>query len=459
MRRSTLFVVAFMLMTIAACETVPSDLRPIKNVPGIEVGKGDDAYTTTKYKGALLPEDADSRGDMVDVLKMIGDQNGAIDDQLFVEHLKTKVFNCSMRFMYVHDKRGEEPDFWSDAHEWVGGQMMFDVVAYDDGTMAVPVSPSCAFAGEEYDHIHELGYKGWSYKEVWRYDAESDMLYTSEDDTYAAKVLYFDGDKAVLEGYVYPMWLYHDPDSTMGYKRSTPMELYYFTFEDDRDGRMKGYELSYEEYAAIVEEYRNTEMSFEGKYMPDHAGAREKMRECIALMAQQQPEDIDDAEFVNMLLSKSLVCEDRFTTDDNVGDWFWGVGTYTELFDYMSCLGDMIATNDGGYICRTAVVKENDKYAALEAAGCKGWYEIGTWSYDASTNTLAMVRGDKSYEAVVHYFDTATGDVVLRGAAGFVLDLDYDISLLRCKFVLTDVASYIDGYLNKDKFAELWNSL
>lgn len=457
MRRSILFLAALALMTLVACETVPSDLRPIKKVPGIEVGRGDDAYTTTKYKGATLPEDPNSRGDMVDVLKMVGDQNGAIDDQLFVELLQTKVFECNLRFMYIRCKNGEEPAFWSDASDWCGGQMIFDLVLYNDGTLAVPVSPSCAFHGEAHEYIHSLGHKGWSKREKWRYDAENDMLYTSEDDSYAAKVLYFDGECAVLEGYVYPMWLYLDKENVCNYRRETPMELYYFNFKDDREGCMEGYSLSYEEYAAIINEYRNTVMSFEGKYMPD--GVMDKMRECIALMEQQQPEDIDDAKFVDMLLSQSLTCADRFMTNDDLDAWNWGTQAYTEMFDVVSCLGDMIATDDGGYVCRTAVVKANDNYDALVAAGCMGWYDTGVWSYDAESNTLKMERGDKSYESVVHYFDATTGDVVLRGVAGFVLDFGYDTEMLRCKFTPTDVSSYIDGYLSYADFTRLWNSL
>lgn len=458
MRRSILFAAVLALMTLAACETVPNDLRPIKKVPGIEVGRGDDAYTTTKYKGAILPEDPEFRGDMVDVLKLVGDKKSAIDDQRFVELLQTKVFNCNLRFMYLHDKDGEEPDFWSDARDWCGAQMMFDLVLYDDGTLAVPVMPGCAFHGEEHNYIHSLGHEGWSYRETWRYDAENDMLYTSEDDSYAAKVLYFDGECAVLEGYVYPMWLYLDRDGSCDYSRETPMELYYFTFEEDREGRMEGYSLSYEEYKAILEEYRNTEMSFEGKYMPDHEGAMGKMRECIALMEAQQPEDIDDAKFVEMLSSKSLAAVDRFISQEDLDMWTWAFRAHTEHFDIMSCLGDMMVTEVGGYVCRTAVSEYNDNYDKLVAASCKGWYERGTWSYDAETNTLKMERGDRSYEAVVHYFDAATGDVVLRGTAGFVLDLDSDKEILRCKFSSTFAGDYLDGYLSFDEFVALWNS-
>lgn len=459
MRRSILFIVALTCMLIAACESVPSDLRPIEKVPGVEIGRGDDAYTSTKYKGALLPEDPEFRGDMVDVLKLVGGQKKAIDDELFVELLQTKMFDCNLRFMYLHDKDGEEPDFWSDARDWIGGQMMFDLALYDDGTLAVPVIPGCAFLGEEHEYIHSLGHKGWLYREMWRYDAENDMLYTSEDDSYAAKVLYFDGECAVLEGYVYPMWLYLDEDGNCNYRRETPMELYYFTFDDDREGSMEGYSLSYEEYMAIIDEYRNTVMSFEGKYMPDHEGAREKMRECIAFMATQQPEDINDEEFVEMLTSKSLAAVDRFLANDDLDTWTWSFRTRTENFDIMSSLSDMMATADGNFTCRTAVDKNNDNYDSLATAGCKGWYEQGTWSYEASTNTLAMARGDKSYEAVVHYFDAATGNVVLRGAAGFVLNLDADKEILRCQFSSLIAEDYLNGYLNFNDFVALWNSL
>lgn len=250
MRRSmiSIFVACFAL---AACESTPDELRPIEFIPGVEIGNGSDAYNSTTYKGALLPEYPESRAKMIDVLTLIGKQEGDIDDNLFIDKLNTSVFNCNHRFMLVKDLNGEEADFWSDSSDWVGGQMQFDALLNDDGTLNTRSSPGSADPSFEH-YLNEQGIKGYYHTEMWRYDSNTNTLYTSADDEYAAELLYFDGKQAILLGHVYPMWLYYSKN--MGYKRTCPMELYLYTFDEGREGYLNGY-ISYDEYIAILEEY------------------------------------------------------------------------------------------------------------------------------------------------------------------------------------------------------------
>ena len=214
MRKLFLILVGFALV---ACSAPFGELSDIADIPGVEPGKGKNNYNEdTTYKGALLPyEDyqAESRATMVALLKLIDSQEGDIDDAGFLQKLDEYIFSCQQRFMYIHDPEPYDDgptDYWSDASDWVGGTMRYSLAMYDDATFAVRYHPSCAFIAEE-AYIHELGYDGWSSRGVWHYDSESDMLYTSEDMKYAAKLLYFDGECAVLEGFVYPMWLYIHP--------------------------------------------------------------------------------------------------------------------------------------------------------------------------------------------------------------------------------------------------------
>lgn len=460
MRRFLLVMVLGLVVT--ACSTPYGEFVDISKVPGVKPGGGDNNYNEqTTYKGALLPEYGIYGADgMLETLKLIERQTEEIDDAHFVELLEAKIFNCERRFMYIKDLDGEEPDQWSDATDWCGGQMLYDLAMYDDGTFAQCYHPSCAFVGEEYSYVHDLGHEGWSYRGVWHYDAENDMLYTSEDEAYAAKVLYFDGECAVLEGYVYPMWLYEDRDGQNLYSRETPMELYYFTFMDGKENYLDGYELTYEEFMAIIDEYHKKYMMFEGKEFPQGwAGAIQKMRECVSLLQLQQPDDIDDQAFVDMLSVKELSCEDRFLAYDELDYWVYGMYRDTEEFGEMSVGGDMIASQNGEYYAKISVWKDNEQYESLVAAGCYGWYNKGLWSYDPDSNTLTMTQGDRSYEAVLLYFDKESGEVVLRGDVGFVLDSDYDDALFRCKFHDKAPFGYLEGYLSYDEFVQLWSSL
>lgn len=458
--RRVLFVLLFGI-GLAACSTPYGEFGDISKIPGVEPGDGNNNYNEmTTYKGALLPDNGfyGAQG-MVEVLKLIEQQDGEIDDVRFVEQLEAKIFDCERRFIYLIDRDGEEPDWWSDASDWCGAQMFYSLALYDDGTFVQKMHPSCACVGEEYDYIYKLGHKGWSKRGVWRYDSESDMLYTSEDERYVAKLLYFDEKCAVLEGHIYPMWMYEDRTGSYNYRRESPMELYYFTFNDGKEDYLDGFELTYEEYSAIIEEYRETYLKFEGKLLPDQGTACEKMRECIELLSLQEAEDIDDAKFVEMLTTMTLGGEDRFSTSSDLAAWVSGSSASVDNVGIVSSLGDMMAEASGSCDIRSIVHEKNEKYDALMAAGCYGWYESGVWSYDAASNTLTIERGGKSYEAVVCYFDAESYEVVLRGKVGFILDFGSEHDILRCQFAYPACLNYLGGYLSYEEFVELWESL
>ena len=246
----------YVVLSVAAisCSEIPEDLLQIQGIPGVDIGKGDgeDAYNKTTYLGARLPKFESSRASMIEVLTMIGQQEGEIDDELFVEKLTSTVFSCQSRFMYIHDKDGEEPDHWSDAHDWVGGQMFYSSCINEDGSLTVRQSIGCADP-EFAVYMEGLGYRGYHITEYWNYDASNDLLYTSHDNTFVAKVLYFDGESAILQGYVYPMWLYNADI----YSRSTPMELYHFEFVggNARERFLEGYELTCEEFVELHDQF------------------------------------------------------------------------------------------------------------------------------------------------------------------------------------------------------------
>lgn len=459
MRKLFLILVGFALV---ACSTPFGELSDIADIPGVEPGKGKNNYNEyTTYKGAVLPyEDfqADSRANMIALLKLINEQEGEIDDAGFLQKLDEYIFSCQQRFMYIHDPEpyDDEPtDYWSDAGDWCGGTMHHSLAMYGDYSFVIRYHPPCAFISEE-AYIRELGYEGWSERGVWHYDAENDMLYTSEDMKYAAKVLYFDGECAILEGFVYPMWLYNGSD----YRRSTPMELYRFEFVEGKDEYLNGYEISYEEYMALVDEYHEKFEMFEGKDMPyNGAAAQEKMRECIALLDKQQAEDIDDEAFVEMLTTMRLNVEDRFGTSSDLDYWGWGIYTLYENFKEVSFNGDMFAYEDGSYVTKRSIYKRNDYYEAAVAANCLGWHCRGVWSYDAENNRLTMTRDDMVYDVVILYYDIASRELVLRGKSDSVLDVGYEDEIYRCKFYDDVSANYLDGYVSYEEFVEFWNGL
>lgn len=253
MRQSVFFLFAFVAIALVSCDSLPDDLDAIKDVEGVDIGKGDDVYASTTYRGGLLPEYESSRADMLSVLSVVKNQDGEIDDDLFEEKLTTSLFAVSARFILIHDLEGNEPDLWTSALDWVGGQMFYRFKFNDDSTF------NCRYNAphdllELVAYLDSLGIKGNYSTDPWRYDSDTDTLYTTDNELFAAKVLYFDGERAVLEGYVYPMIMYYDPNNVCNYRRSSPMELYLFEFRDGRDTYLDSY-VPTEEYRAIREQF------------------------------------------------------------------------------------------------------------------------------------------------------------------------------------------------------------
>ena len=448
--KKLLFILAITLVAVS-CFSPYGELEDISDIPGVEPGKGDNNYNEyTTYKGALLPDpEFGDRDRMVELLKLIGKQKSEIDDTAFVSLLNERIFKCTDRYMYIHDPE-EASDYWSDARYWDGGTMYYGLVMYDNGEFAVRYHPSC---GEGLSGWHsETGYEGWHEIGVWEYDYETNTLYTSEDKSYAAKVLYFDGEFAVLEGFVYPMWLYNPAD--YDYKRNTPMELYGFKFLEGRDDYLKGFELTGEEYVALREQWYQDNMYYEGKLLPS-----ESARECFKLMEAQQPEEINDGLVVKALTNRRLECKVRYVTMDDADSWGSSIVEYDELVGKVVGFSDMVANEDGTYLTKVKIHPWNDKYKQANEDKCYGWYSSGEWSYDADTNTLTTIINGKEYKAVVEYFDVARSRLILRGKCGFLYDAGYDDEILDCKYYEEGIKNYLDGYLPYDEFIEYWKTI
>lgn len=447
--KKLLTIIAIALGAVS-CYAPFGELESIADVPGVEPGKGNryDKYTT--YKGALLPDPKfGDRDRMVELLELIGKQKGDIDDNAFVALLTEKIFECTDRYMYIHDPE-EASDYWSDAREWVGGTMYYGLVMYDNGEFALRHYPSCAEGLSEWHY--ESGYEGWHEKGVWEYDSETNTLYTSEDKSYAAKVLYFDGEFAVLEGYVYPMRLYNPAESD--YKRTTPMELYGFKFSEGKDDFFKGFELTREEYVALREQWYLDNMYYEGKELP-YDGALE----CFKLLEAQQPEEIGDNYVIKIITDRRLYCKARYVTTDDYDRWAYQICEFDEVVGEVTTFSDMVGNVDGTYLTRVTINPCNDNYKQAQADKYYGWYRDGQWSYDADSNTLTMTIEGNEYKATVLYLDIAKSRIILRGKTGFLYDGGYDDEILDCTYYEDGIDNYLDGYVTYDELTEYWQGL
>ena len=448
--KKLLFILAITLGAVS-CFSPYGEFENIADVPGVEPGKGDNNYNEyTTYKGALLPDPKFcDRDRMVELLTLIGKQKGDIDDNAFVALLTEKIFECTDRYMYIHDPE-EASDYWSDAREWVGGTMYYGLVMYDNGEFALRHYPSCAEGLSEWHY--ESGYEGWHEKGVWEYDSETNTLYTREDKSYAAKVLYFDGEFAVLEGYVYPMRLYNPAD--YDYDRSTPMELYGFKFSEGKDDFFKGFELTWEEYVALREQWYLDNMYYEGKELPSDGAL-----ECFKLLEAQQPEEINDNLIIKVLTTRRLECKVRYVTIDDADCWASTIVENDEIAGRVVAFSDMVGSDDGTYLTKIKIHPWNDNYKQAQEDSCYGWYSSGEWSYDADTNTLTTIINGTEYKTVVAYFDVNTSRLILRGKCGFLYDAGYDDEILDCKYYEDGINNYLDGYMPYDEFVEYWQTL
>ena len=445
--KKLLFTFAIALGAVS-CFGPHGELEGIAHVPGVEPGKGNNYNSYTTYKGALLPNpEFGGREDMVHLLELIGKQKGDIDDNAFETLLTEKIFECTDRFMYIHDPDEVPSDYWSYAGEWVGGMMYFDLSMYENGEFFV--RERFPLTGEAW--LNESGYMGYHRIGKWEYDAETDTLYTSEDKSYAAKVLYFDGEFAVLEGFVYPMWLYNPNEHQ--YKRNTPMELYGFKFSDGKENYLDGYEITPEDLGPLKEKWYEENMYFEGKLLPNDSTSA---RECFNLVSTANPEEVEDSRMISILTKRRLECKARYVTRDDLDHWIHTIVEYHDVVDRVSACSDMLGNADGSYLTKIKIHPFNEKYEETTKANRYGWYREGEWSYDADSNTLTTIIDNTEYKARVVYIDIAKSLVILRGNVGFLFDAGNDDEILDCRFDEDGMDDYLNGYTTYDEFVEYW---
>jgi hypothetical protein len=243
---------------MGACNTLPGDLRYIKDIPGIEIENGEDAYNKTTYLDAKLPEAEFGRNEMIELLTLVAKQKGKhIDDELFVDKLHANLFHCDERFM-LDDPRYEDGKRWEWSSMYDGAPTKGTIMLNEDGTYYHRNELGCAFVGDPAaDSMHNDGYHGYHTQNEWSYDATSHTLTTyidSSTEPLTAEVLYFDGEKAVMLGHI-------DGIASLGYNRYNNheggichrLELYLIEFPDREEFFEKM--VSLEEYNALYEQY------------------------------------------------------------------------------------------------------------------------------------------------------------------------------------------------------------
>lgn len=252
MKRMITFAATALLM--GACNTLPGDLRDIKDIPGIEIENGEDAYNKTTYLDAKLPEAEFGRNEMIELLTLVAKQKGKhIDDELFVDKLHANLFHCDERFM-LDDSRYDDGKRWQWSSMYDGAPTKGTIMLNEDGTYYHRNELGCAFVGDPAaDSMHNDGYHGYHTQNEWSYDATSHTLTTyidSSTEPLTAEVLYFDGEKAVLLGHVggIAWWSLDTADL------SFEMEIYLFDFTTGRDTYLNGYTLTQDEFWTMYDE-------------------------------------------------------------------------------------------------------------------------------------------------------------------------------------------------------------
>ncbi len=182
----------------------------------------------TEYGGVELPEWLWGGEIMNDYLLMVKEKGGNIDDAAFVEAMNTKAFHCNERFILDRSNRPDESEYddsWSWGRGWCGGQVYGTLRPNGEGSFYTDHYLACGmFDAEAY--LNSLGYVGWYKDGSWSYDADTDTLTTSQMKNgslveVSAKVLYFDGQFAILDGLV----------SGIAWNAFRfPRDLYYFEF-------------------------------------------------------------------------------------------------------------------------------------------------------------------------------------------------------------------------------------
>ena len=393
-----------MALLMGACSTLPAELEEIQGVEGVDVGSGSNAYDNSTYRGAKLPESPEGRSDMIEVLTLIGKQNGEIDDELFESKLTEKLFSCKNRFMR------EDDNTWTWAFDWVGAPVLGTIMPTDDGLYYETSEPGCASVGDfGHEYMYKEGYHGWYQTYEWSYDADTHTLKTTtgHDFKLEAEVLYFDGERAVLLGHVGGVawygWRGNDPTVRLSFKE----ELYLFEFIDGRDKFLEGY-LPVDEYNEMMNAYLHRYNEYEGAKMPDDESVYNAMMETLNYVENFNgniKDDILNKRFTELLISCNRIYTQR---DNEQGEKQWQRMRY----DYHNTV--MCNTDGSGHVSTSTRGSDGAMEQWMADEGYYGWYEDITWSYDANSNILTTSNGAITCQAEVVYFDGST-HLILKG--------------------------------------------
>lgn len=468
--RRTLKLLSLCALALTSCNNPFADLGHLENVDGVKFNDGKGSKDYISYREAALPkEEYGGYHEMIDVLELIGEQKGEIDDALFEQLLNERLFSCTNRFMmdtsdYAIEEYGTEY-YWTWAFEWIGTPVLGTIMCTEDGIYYETSEPGCASAGNsDIAYMCDQGIHGWYYTNEWSYDAATNTLKTvtgqalDKEFKLEAEVLYFDGEKAVLLGHVGGVARYGWSGSDQEVRLSFKEELYLFEFKDGRDEFLDGY-LTAEEYNTMIEAYRNRYTEYEGAKMPEKGAGYEEMME-ILNMVDSFDGNVKNDWFNKFLRDKLIPVRSIYTQRTNdAGEKQW---TKVE-YDYIHAL----MCNDGGtaYISYNTRNEKGDMEEWMTAHGYYGWYEELTWSYDASTHILTTTLGNTTFEAEVAYSNT--WEIVLKGHVAGITETTTneqgevvpvsDVELISFRFANKISLGYdeaIDGYLDltRDNF-------
>ena len=248
-----LLICAMLAVVSVACCKEGGDTQA--TLPGLEKDANGNYIS---YKGYPMPSWEPSYEGMVDLLDLVATQKGEIDDELFVEFMITNVVKANE--IYFLNKYRSGYYEWYNVDHWGGNGVHYNIKLDSDGTLysheiAVDIYPEI----EEY--YAENGYEGYYLCHEWRYDAESNMLYTeyyrspmSQPIKMSAEVIFFNGTEAVLLGHVAGLAVLAMSEYSNGeFGLVDEMELFRVEFVEGYDSFLDNY-TTYEEYQTVYDE-------------------------------------------------------------------------------------------------------------------------------------------------------------------------------------------------------------
>ena len=211
-------------------------------------GTWDEWYSKSVTFDSYIRKHADKQDKRLNwMLERVATANGNIDDDLFIDRLLTKTF-----FFGFKAQGADSGCFYGDVGMYCnkGGIWYWMKENYDgiylmmeDGTLRKCHEYSCSGTNEYREYEGKPIYTATK----WSYDKDTNMLYSSEFGSpsfdYAAEVLYFDGDIAILSGEFdnYP-W---------GYGCDVECLFYIDFTELDRESVLNKYALNLEDFYNI----------------------------------------------------------------------------------------------------------------------------------------------------------------------------------------------------------------